>query len=314
MKDKILGGLIGLAVGDALGVPVEFKSRAYLNDNPVSEMIGYGTHYQPAGTWSDDSSLTFCLTESLCNGYDIYDIGDKSVQWYQKGYWTPDGKVFDIGITTQNALDKLSYEFIRPDFAGMDDIRSNGNGSLMRILPLAFFLKDVSFEEKVPIIAAVSSITHRHIRSIISCVIYVEFVCNLLSGFDLKESYLKLQPLVKSYYRDEPDLEHFKAILEQNIGDLAENEIQSSGYVIHTLEASLWCMFNCHSYEESVLRAVNLGDDTDTTGAVTGGLAGVFYGINMIPYSWINSLARIADIYDLGERFAECLHLPDQKS
>jgi ADP-ribosyl-[dinitrogen reductase] hydrolase len=307
MEDKIMGGLIGLCVGDALGVPVEFKPRTYLKDDPVQDMIGYGTHYQPAGTWSDDSSLTFCLAESLCNGYDIYDIGDKCVQWYHKGYWTPYGKVFDIGITTQNALDKLCYEIIRPDLAGMNGTYSNGNGSLMRILPLAYLLKDSPFEEKVPIIAAVSSITHRHIRSIIACVIYIEFACNLLKGFDLKESYLKLQSLIKSYYKDEPELIHFKSILEQNIADQIENEICSSGYVIHTLEASLWCMFNSHSYKESVLKAVNLGEDTDTTGAVTGGLAGIFYGMDAIPQSWINSLSRKEDIFDLAGRLARKL-------
>jgi ADP-ribosyl-[dinitrogen reductase] hydrolase len=307
MKDKIMGGFIGLCVGDALGVPVEFKPRSYLKDNPVRDMIGFGTHYQPAGTWSDDSSLTFCLAESLCNGYDIYDIGDKFVQWYHKGYWTPDGKVFDIGITTQNALDKLCYEIIRPDFAGMNGTYSNGNGSLMRILPLAYLLKDSPFAEKVPIIAAVSSITHRHIRSIISCVIYIEFACNLLKGLDLKESYIKLQPLVKSYYKDEPELEQFKSILEQNIADLTESEIHSSGYVIHTLEASLWCMFNSDSYKESVLKAVNLGEDTDTTGAVTGGLAGLLYGMDAIPQSWINSLSRKENIFDLASRLARKL-------
>ncbi len=267
-------------------------------------MIGFGTHYQPAGTWSDDSSLTFCLAESLCNGYDIYDIGEKSVQWSNQGFWTPYGVVFDIGITTQKALDNLSREPNLPHLAGLADTYSNGNGSLMRIVPLAFLLKDLPFEEKIPFITAVSSITHRHIRSIIACVIYVEFASNLLKGIGLNDSYQQLQPLVSSYYQDEPELVHFKSILEKNIADLAENEIRSSGYVIHTLEASLWCMFNSNSYEEAVLKAINLGEDTDTTGAVAGGLAGIFYGVDAIPHAWINVLARNADIIDLADRLA----------
>lgn len=304
MKDQVIAGLLGLCIGDALGVPVEFKPRTYLKENPIRDMIGYGTYDQPAGTWSDDSSLTFCLAESLCNGYDIYDIGHRSVQWYHKGYWTPYGEVFDIGNTTRMALDKLCYELIRPDLAGMKDTQSNGNGSLMRILPLAYYLKNMDFEEKVPIISAVSSITHRHIRSIISCVIYIEFACNLLNGLDSYESYMKMQTLVKHYYKDEQELEHFKAILYHHIADYSEDDIHSTGYVIHTLEASLWCMFNSNSYTEAVLKAVNLGDDTDTTGAVTGGLAGLVYGINSIPQTWINLLPRKEEIYNLADRLA----------
>lgn len=305
MKDQVLAGLLGLCVGDALGVPVEFNPRTYLKENPIRDMIGYGTYDQPAGTWSDDSSLTFCLAESLCNGYDIYDIGNKCVQWYHKGYWTPYGEVFDIGNTTRMALDRLCYELIRPDLAGMTGAHSNGNGSLMRILPLAYFLKNTVIEEKVPIITAVSSITHRHIRSTIACVIYVEFACYLLNGFDLDESYKKMQTSVKEYYKNEQELEHFKAILDGNIANYSEEEIHSTGYVVHTLEASLWCLFNSQTYVEAVLKAVNLGEDTDTTGAVTGGLAGMVYGIKSIPETWINVLACNKEIYDLAERLAE---------
>ncbi|OPH47866.1 hypothetical protein BC351_39295 [Paenibacillus ferrarius] len=307
MKIQVLAGLFGLCVGDALGVPVEFMPRTYLQENPVRDMIGYGTHHQPAGTWSDDSSLTFCLAESLCSGYDIYDIGNKCVQWYHKGYWTPHGKVFDIGNTTALALDTLCYELIRPDLAGLTGTRSNGNGSLMRILPLAYLLKNSPFEEKVPMITAVSSITHRHMRSILACVIYVELACQLLKGFTLRESYEQMQNTVKAYYQDEPELAHFKAVLDGNIADKSEDEIHSSGYVVHTLEASLWCLFNSGTYEEAVLKAVNLGEDTDTTGAVAGGLAGLLYGISSIPEVWINALAGKDRIVDLADRFTQKL-------
>ncbi|OXS59792.1 hypothetical protein B1A99_09630 [Cohnella sp. CIP 111063] len=141
MKSKIINGVVGLCLGDALGVPVEFRSREVLERQPVSEMIGYGTYNQPPGTWSDDSSLTFCLMESICQcrQIDLYDIADKFSSWLWEGYWTSHGEVFDVGIATKKAIEKLTEEFVRPDFAGGQDEYSNGNGSLMRILPLAFY-------------------------------------------------------------------------------------------------------------------------------------------------------------------------------
>nr|WP_189020570.1 ADP-ribosylglycohydrolase family protein [Paenibacillus marchantiophytorum] len=141
----------------------------------------------------------------------------------------------------------------------------------------------------------------------IACVIYVEFACHLLQGFDLEESYRKTQAAVNNYYKDEPELAHFHAILNGNMAEFTEEEIQSSGYVVHTLEASLWCLFNSVNYVEAVLKAVNLGEDTDTTGAVTGGLAGIYYGLSAIPGPWIDVIARKEDIIDLAERLAEKL-------
>ncbi len=144
MTNKVLDGLFGLCVGDALGVPVEFKSRSYLTKNPVKNMIGYGTYNKPPGTWSDDSSLAFCLADSLCNGYDINDIADKFVSWYYHNLWTPHGEVFDIGNTTSEAIFRLKQGNINPEKAGAMDEYSNGNGSLMRILPLSF-IKRVNY-------------------------------------------------------------------------------------------------------------------------------------------------------------------------
>ncbi|MGB4437301.1 MAG: ADP-ribosylglycohydrolase family protein, partial [Acetomicrobium sp.] len=139
-KDKVIGGLLGLCIGDALGVPVEFQSREKLKRNPVKDMMGYGTHNQPPGTWSDDSSLAFCLAESLCNGFDLQDIADKFVKWMYEGYWTPWGKAFDVGHTTQIAISRLK-KGVDPLESGPTDERSNGNGSLMRILPLIFYVE-----------------------------------------------------------------------------------------------------------------------------------------------------------------------------
>lgn len=136
-RKQILNGLLGLCIGDALGVPVEFLSRDKLKVNPVTDMLSNGSHNQPKGTWSDDSSMTFCLTESLCSGYDVNDIADKFYKWLIENYWTPHGKTFGIGQTTFKTVGKYKNS-ANPLKCGMKTERSNGNGSLMRTLPLAF--------------------------------------------------------------------------------------------------------------------------------------------------------------------------------
>jgi ADP-ribosyl-[dinitrogen reductase] hydrolase len=176
-KDKIFGGIFGLIVGDALGVPVEFVPREVLKKNPVTDMIGYGTYNQPPGTWSDDSSLTLCLVDSLCNGFNLNDIAKKFIKWYEEAYWTPFGEVFDVGNTTRIAINNLIYG-IPPEKAGPSDEKSNGNGSLMRILPISFYVKNLDLDEQFDIPHKVSSITHGHPRSLIACGYYVQFIAS----------------------------------------------------------------------------------------------------------------------------------------
>ena len=301
-KNKVLDGLFGLCVGDALGVPAEGKSRDYLTKNPVKNMIRFGAQNQYFGIWSDDSSLTFCLADSLCNGHDLIDIADKFVQWLYNGLWTPYGKAFGIGNTTSEAIYRLKQGNINPVKAGLKNEYDNGNGSLMRILPLAFVLQKLPFEKRIPIISDISSITHAHRRSIIACVIYIEMAINLLNGQDFREAYINMKKPVIEYYAGEKELGHYSRILEGDISGIPEEEIKSSGYVVHTLEASLWCILISNSYKETVLKAINLGGDTDTTGAVAGGLAGIYYGFESIPEEWVNSITRKDDIVELAEK------------
>jgi ADP-ribosylglycohydrolase len=314
MKNKVLDALIGMAVGDALGVPVEFLSRELLKGSPVVEMVGYGTHNQPAGTWSDDSSLAFCLAESLCEGYDINKIAKIFLRWYQEDHWTPHGRVFDIGVATSQALRRVR-DGVNPLVAGGVTEYDNGNGSLMRILPLAFYIQHKSIDERFKLISEVSSITHGHIRSILSCFIYIEYVLELLKGIDKMEAFKNMQKTVNVFFKEyqicsEEELHKFHRILENPIGDYniypiyeyPEHEIRSSGYVLHTLEASFWCFLKSMNYAEAVQKAVNLGEDTDTTGCVTGGLAGLYYGLESIPAHWIEVLARKNDIFSLAEK------------
>lgn len=309
MKNKIESGLFGLAIGDALGVPVEFQSRSYLKANPVSEMIGYGTHYQPLGTWSDDSSLAFCLAESLCENFDLFDIARNFVKWYSTELWTPHGHVFDIGIATRNAIHNIAKGH-EPELCGGFEEKDNGNGSLMRILPLIFYLeKEDNIEIIYKKVKAVSSITHAHFRSVFACFIYVVYCLEILKGKDKIEAYKEMQKILSGFLTDKKfnpvELQLFDRVLKNDISKYPENNIHSSGYVLDSLQASFWCFLNSDSYEETVLKAVNLGEDTDTTGAIAGGLAGIYYGIESIPKKWIKNLARTNDIKDLAERLSK---------
>jgi len=295
--------LFGVAVGDALGVPVEFKEREYLSRNPVSEMTGFGTHHMPPGTWSDDSSLTFCLADALLYDFSLKRIAANFINWCEKGFWTPHGKVFDIGNTTYEAINQL-ISGIDPEYAGGNRANDNGNGSLMRILPLLIITKDLSVEERFDYTAEVSSITHRHIRSIAACFYYLEFARLILHRTDKFAAYHQLQDKINRVFMERNIPKHeisiFHRLLTMDIHEFREKDIHSSGYVMDTLEASVWCLLTTGSYREAVLRAVNLGGDTDTTGAVTGGLAALLYGYDSIPAEWIAALARREDIEKLA--------------
>lgn len=305
IKHQVRGGILGLVVGDALGVPVEFRSREEILQQPVTGMTGFGTHHQPAGTWSDDSSLTLCLAEVLCDGFDLDNIGRSFVDWLDHYKWTAHGRVFDVGIATSAAIDRLR-QGIQPDLAGGTDEYSNGNGSLMRILPLLYYVRDMAENERFEVIQAVSSITHAHIRSVLACFYYIEFARMVCDGQSEKDAYVSANAILRRVMdtRQVPENEasHFDRILSGRIFELPEKNIRGSGYVIHSLEASLWCVLTSGSYPEAVLKAVNLGEDTDTTGAITGGLAGIVFGDASIPVDWISMIARIGEIEELIER------------
>ncbi|SEH61425.1 ADP-ribosylglycohydrolase [Paenimyroides aquimaris] len=307
---QIKSVLFGIAVGDALGVPVEFNSRETIAQNPVTDMIGYGTYNLPKGTWSDDSSLTFCLAEALTKDFDLQAIGGNFVRWFYENYWTARGEVFDIGIATKEAIERLS-KGERPDLAGNFEESSNGNGSLMRMLPLLFYVKNKPINERYQITKQVSSITHAHIRSVIACFYYLEFAKQILEGYDKFETYRLLQSSIPEFLKslsiNPNEISLFDRLFKGNIFELPENEIQSSGYVLYTLEASIWCLLTTDNYHDAVLKAVNLGSDTDTTAAVTGGLAGLLYGFDSIPPDWLQNLARFNDIENLASRMSNNL-------
>ena len=319
--DTIKALIIGHAIGDALGVPVEFKSREKLEENPVVGMSGYGTHNVPAGTWSDDTSMTLCLLESLgrLGTVDYDDIMKIFVDWMKRGEFTATYTVFDIGIATRHAL--MSYEpdsklvpKTAPLLCGGAKERDNGNGSLMRIAPMALYLycKNANnlTAEDLELVHNVSKLTHAHVRSQMACGIYVLIAVELLAGNGLMTAIKIGVEKAHSFYSQQKnfsqEITEYGRIWDINsFKKLPEYHIYSTGYVLHTLEAAIWCLLNTDNYCDCVLKAVNLGDDTDTVGAITGGLAGLAYGWNNIPPDWKNQLKRLAYIEELCSNFAE---------
>ena len=297
--------LFGVAIGDALGVPVEYKSREIIAINPVTEMMGYGTYNQPPGTFSDDGSLTFCLAEALTHKFNLQKIAANFCSWYFNNYWTARGDIFDIGNLTKEAIYRLQNG-CKPELAGGMEEDENGNGSLMRILPLFIYTKDKEIADRYQITKQVSSITHAHIRSIIACFYYLEFARLILTGLDKFSIYKKLQTEIPGFLNsieiNPEEIKLFDRLLKGNIYELPVEEINSSGYVMHSLEASIWCLLTTNNYKDPTLKAVNLGEDTDTTGAITGGLAGLLYGFETIPQNWLQQIARKAEIEELAER------------
>jgi ADP-ribosylglycohydrolase len=302
-----LGALWGALAGDALGVPVEFLSREAVRKNPVHSMRGFGTHNQPPGTWSDDSSLLLCTVESLTqsDGLNTTDLGQRFVRWESAGHWTPHGRVFDIGIATSQALSRLAMG-IPPEESGGSDEQSNGNGSLMRIIPVALWFDDLAPKDLAAAAHRASALTHRHPRAQMACALYCLIVRELVGGATAEDAFHAGLKVFAEIYDQPPfvaERGHFQLLEAGRLGSRPESEIGSSGYVIDTLAASIWCLLTSKSFEETVLKAVNLGGDTDTTGTVAGGLAGAYYGVEAIPTAWKEALARHDDIDLLFERF-----------
>lgn len=305
MGNSVLSGILGLAVGDALGVPVEFMGRDGLRANPVTGMRAYGTHMQPAGTWSDDTSLTLCLMASVAEKsfIDYEDIMRRFASWLNRGELAARGKAFDIGTTTRAAI-RCHLSGKSALACGGAQERACGNGSLMRILPAAYLIagkaknaSEVAWEE-LSLVHDISRLTHAHPVCFVACGIYVLVAVNLLSGMGKEEAVADGIARARSLYeaREEFAPALFKFARLANVRELSEEDIKSDGYVVHTLLAALWCLITTETYRACVLRAVNLGEDTDTTAAVAGGLAGIYYGLSGIPADWLAALAKREEI------------------
>ncbi|WP_241127662.1 ADP-ribosylglycohydrolase family protein [Novosphingobium terrae] len=287
-QDRALGALLGLATGDALGTTLEFSARDSLP--PLTDIVGGGPFQLEAGVWTDDTSMALALAESLAQrgSLDPGDLMRRFVNWWRWGVYSATGECFDIGMATRSALAR--FEADGNPIAGSTDTFSAGNGSLMRLAPVAIW--GVKHGEKAMRDAArlQSATTHGATACLDACEGYALILRAAILGADF-ETALKAAEGVGS--------DPIAAILAGGWRGKARAGIQSSGYVAHSLEAALWCVDQTETYRDAVLLAANLGDDADTTAAITGQLAGALYGMQGIPAEWLARLAwreRIAEM------------------
>ncbi len=298
--DKIKGCLVGLAIGDALGVHLEFTNPKDVV--PITDYTEGNPYGIPKGYWTDDTSMALCISQSLLQytGFNAEDIMKKFCDWQRKGYMSSTGRCFDIGNTTRNALMEYWRDPNGGPFRGATDVMSAGNGSIMRLAPIPMF-----FHESLPdtcINAGLSSrITHGNLECVYACQIMGEVIYNMLNNIPwYLEPYgtLNITQPNQKYWT--------KTLLNVIDGSFGCDDIkkQGTGYVVESLEASLWAVYDSDSFEESVLKAVNLGDDADTTGAVTGQLAGALYGYDAIPQRFKDGLHEHDMIVKIAEELA----------
>lgn len=291
LRERYHGALLGLAVGDALGTNLEFKAPGTFK--PISEMVGGGPFGLKPGQWTDDTSMALCLAESLIEkrGFDPKDQMDRYCRWWKEGYLSSTGSCFDIGITVKTAL--ASYLRTGEPLAGSTDPFTAGNGSLMRLAPVVLAFRR-NFESAIHHAAESSRTTHAAPTTIDACRYFTGLLLGALEGRSKEE-------LLRSFFCPAPHEQYWKRhSLSPEIAEIAKGSFKQkeppaiigSGFVVRSLEAVLWAFYRSDSFREGALRAVNLGNDADTTGAIYGQLAGAFYGANAIPKDWTERLAR----------------------
>ena len=298
--------MMGVVVGDALGLPVQFTDKQEIKWNPVKTMIGYGAFYKPPGTWSDDGSLSFATLDSIREKgkVDYDDIMDRFYDWLENGKYTPTGASFDQGETCVEAI-QLYHHLRNYKTCGRTAERiANGNGGLMRIMPVCLYAyekihsKEWTEDEALECIHQVSALTHNHLRAKIACGIYFFMVKNIIEGTGTLTERLQcgVDDAMDFYYKDLfnlTELYHYDDLL--CLDELAEakaDDVGSRGYVVASLITAIWGLITTDNIEECLLKIVNLGEDSDTNAAIAGGLAGLFYGYESVPEEWRKQIAN----------------------
>lgn len=315
MRNFWFDGVMGVLIGDALGMPVQFLSREEIRENPVVGMLGYGTYHMPPGTWSDDGSMTLATLDSIRekDGIDYDDVMEKFLAWEFYGKYTQGGEAFDQGNTCTEAIYNYRKEH-NYKTCGKTGEWANGNGALMRILPVCLYSYveykkgHITEEKALEYVHQVSSLTHNHLRSRMACGIYYflckaaveeegDLICKLQKGMNAAEEYYKKDRL------NQMEWTKFESIYDLNeFRKCDEGSIKSSGYVVDSLEAAVWSLITTETFEDALLRAVNLGDDTDTVGAIAGGLAALHYGVEGIPKEWYEAIYDKEDVVEMCEQ------------
>jgi ADP-ribosyl-[dinitrogen reductase] hydrolase len=294
-QDRMRGCLLGLAAGDAVGTSVEFKPRGTFT--PVTDMLGDGPFHLQAGQWTDDTSMALCLAASLVEGrdFDPADQMQRYLRWYDHGYMSSTGACFDIGNTTRQALER--FRSSGKPMSGSNHPSTVGNGSLMRLAPVAMFY--APSRKKAQTYAARSSrTTHAAPLCLEACALFADMLVLALAGAE-KEAILF--PGGRGWLKSA----EMRAIAAGQYRDKDVGSIRGSCYVVDCLEAALWCFWHTDTFAQAILAAANLGDDADTTAAVCGQLAGAYYGASGIPACWLEKLSMRAEITTLADGLGE---------
>ena len=304
IRETIRNALFGQAVGDAMGVPVEFMSREQVRAVNLTEMVGcdtprtfrstWGDIIIPAGTWSDDTSMAIAAIDAIIiDGGDIHwqHVMERFVAWISMGMYTPDESPFDIGGSCARAID-LFKAGVPSIYCGGTEVTDNGNGSLMRIFPFSLYciFNRLDVFTTVEIINTASGITHNHAISKMGCLFFTLYMQAILDGQSPIEAWETARkfPYVRWYGQE--CVNAYKQLLSANFPKIKDSEIKSSGYVVDTLNIVIYSMIHGHDYESSILTAINMGYDTDTSAAITGALAAPYYGFDSIPDRWLAKL------------------------
>ena len=280
--DKFEGCLLGLAIGDALGCTLEFKKPGTFE--PITTIEGGGVHKLKAGQWTDDTSLALCLGQSLidCKGFDAKDQMQKYCKWEDEGYMSSTGECFDIGNTTLKALD--NFRLTGNPYSTNTDESSAGNGSIMRLAPIPMYYSQHP-EDALKYAALSSKTTHANEMCVDACRYMAGIIVGLLNG-ESKETVLSsMYSPVENYFDNEPLCDAIKEVACGSFKTKQPPEIKGTGFVVESLEAALWAFYHSDNFRDGALNAVNLGDDADTTGAVYGQIAGIYYDI---PQKWLD--------------------------
>lgn len=286
LNDKKIGCLVGLAVGDAVGTSVEFKPRGSFP--PVTDMTGGGPFSLPVGYWTDDTSMALCLANSLIeHGFDPLDQMKKYTDWFQNGYMSSTGTCFDIGHTTVSAISEF-METNKP-FCGDPSPYSSGNGGLMRLAPIAIkYHNSIHLEHYA---SESTRTTHGSIECLESSKLFSKLVSRAINGDDVRTNF-KVDIIYVS--------DKVNNIAKGKYYSRTYDQLSGSGYVIDSLETALWCFLHTDNFRDAILMCVNVGDDTDTTAAICGQIAGAYYGLSGIPKEWLDKLYNLDYIFKVG--------------